>query len=208
VFDQCTDTIVRQVEDIGRMVDEFSSFARMPKPSKDTSDLRSILKDTIFLREMGNSHVRFIQEWADEPLIGEFDSRMLGQAFGNLVKNAVEAVEALPEGETRDELKVMIRAGMDASGEGIVIDIIDNGKGLPLENRHLILEPYITMRDKGTGLGLPIVKKIIEEHGGHLELHDAPPDFDGGKGAMFRVVLPRGGVVSSELDKKVVGHGV
>jgi two-component system nitrogen regulation sensor histidine kinase NtrY len=208
VFDQCTDTIVRQVEDIGRMVDEFSSFARMPKPSKESVDLRTILKDTVFLREMGNSHVNFIQEWGDEPLIGEFDSRMLGQAFGNLVKNAVESVESLPEGETRDELKVMIRAKQDANGERIVVDIIDNGKGLPQENRHLILEPYITMRDKGTGLGLPIVKKIIEEHGGHLELHDAPPDFDHGNGAMFRVVLPRVGEVSNELDKKVVGHGV
>jgi two-component system nitrogen regulation sensor histidine kinase NtrY len=208
VFDQCTDTIVRQVEDIGRMVDEFSSFARMPKPSKESVDLRTILKDTVFLREMGNSHVNFIQEWGDEPLIGEFDARMLGQAFGNLVKNAVESVESLPEGETRDELKVMIRARQEANGERIVVDIIDNGKGLPQENRHLILEPYITMRDKGTGLGLPIVKKIIEEHGGHLELHDAPPDFDHGNGAMFRVVLPRVGEVSNELDKKVVGHGV
>lgn len=208
VFDQCTDTIVRQVEDIGRMVDEFSSFTRMPKPSKEKGDLRNILKDTVFLREMGNSHISFIQEWGDEPLIGEFDSRMLGQAFGNLVKNAVESVESLPAEQSRDELKVMIRAKPDLSGERIIVDIIDNGKGLPQENRHLILEPYITMREKGTGLGLPIVKKIIEEHGGHLELHDAPPDFDHGNGAMFRVVLPRGGEVSSELDKRVVGHGV
>jgi two-component system nitrogen regulation sensor histidine kinase NtrY len=208
VFDQCTDTIVRQVEDIGRMVDEFSSFTRMPKPSKEVADLRNILKDTVFLREMGNSHVRFIQDWGDEPLNGEFDARMLGQAFGNLVKNAVEAVESLPDGQTRDELKVMIRATADPNGERIVVDIIDNGKGLPLENRHLILEPYITMREKGTGLGLPIVKKIIEEHGGHIELHDAPPDFDHGRGAMFRVVLPRGSEVSKDLDKKVVGHGV
>jgi two-component system nitrogen regulation sensor histidine kinase NtrY len=208
VFDQCTDTIVRQVEDIGRMVDEFSSFARMPKPSKVHSDLRDILKDTVFLREMGNHDIRFIREWGEEPLLGAFDSRMLGQAFTNLVKNAVEAIEAIPEGETREEYKVMVRAKADQSGDRIIVDIIDNGRGLPQENRHRILEPYMTMREKGTGLGLPIVKKIIEEHGGHLELHDAPADFDHGHGAMFRVVLPRADATAEGMDEKVSAHGV
>lgn len=208
VFDQCTDTIVRQVEDIGRMVDEFSSFARMPKPSKEHSDLRDILKDTVFLREIGNHDIRFIREWGDEPLHGAFDSRMLGQAFTNLIKNAVEAIEAIPEGETREEYKIMVRARPDESGDRIIVDIIDNGRGLPQENRHRILEPYMTMREKGTGLGLPIVKKIIEEHGGHLELHDAPADFDHGHGAMFRVVLPRADVAADGMDEKVSAHGV
>ncbi|MFM2279269.1 MAG: Nitrogen regulation protein NtrY, partial [Pseudomonadota bacterium] len=208
VFDQCTDTIVRQVEDIGRMVDEFSSFARMPKPSKERVDLRTILKDTVFLREMGNSHVEFLRDWGDEPLMGEFDSRMLGQAFTNLVKNAVEAIEAIPEGQVRDHYKVMIRAREDAENDRFIIDIIDNGKGLPQENRHRILEPYMTMRDKGTGLGLPIVKKIIEDHGGQLELHDAPADFDNGNGAMFRILLPRAAEGAETADKKVRVNGV
>jgi two-component system nitrogen regulation sensor histidine kinase NtrY len=208
VFDQCTDTIVRQVEDIGRMVDEFSSFARMPKPSKEKSDLRDILKDTVFLREMGSQQIEFIREWGDEPLLGAFDSRMLGQAFTNLVKNAVEAIEAIPEGEDREALKILIRAKADISGDRIIVDIIDNGRGLPQENRHRILEPYMTLRDKGTGLGLPIVKKIIEEHGGHLELHDAPPDFDHGHGAMFRVILPRADVAAERIDEKVSAHGI
>jgi two-component system nitrogen regulation sensor histidine kinase NtrY len=208
VFDQCTDTIVRQVEDIGRMVDEFSSFARMPKPSKENGDLRDILKDTVFLREIGSHDIRFIREWGDAPLVGAFDSRMLGQAFTNLVKNAVEAIEAIPEGEARDEYKIMVRAKPDQSGDRIIVDIIDNGRGLPQENRHRILEPYMTMREKGTGLGLPIVKKIIEEHGGHLELHDAPADFDHGHGAMFRVVLPRTDVAAEGMDEKVNAHGV
>ncbi len=97
VFDQCTDTIIRQVDDIGRMVDEFSSFARMPKPTKEPSDLRDILRDAVFLREMGNTHVTFMRDFGDEPLEGMFDSRMLGQAFGNLIKNAVEAIEARAE---------------------------------------------------------------------------------------------------------------
>jgi two-component system nitrogen regulation sensor histidine kinase NtrY len=208
VFDQCTDTIVRQVEDIGRMVDEFSSFARMPKPSMEQADLRNILKDTIFLREMGNSHVHFIKEWGDEPLVGAFDSRMLGQAFSNLVKNAEEAIEAIPSDERRDEHKIMVRAHVDAAADRVIVDVIDNGKGLPHENRHRILEPYMTMREKGTGLGLPIVKKIIEEHGGQLELHDAPPDFDNGNGAMIRVILPRRGENAGVENLKVEAHGV
>ncbi len=190
VFDQCTETIIRQVGDIGRMVDEFSSFARMPKPTKEPADLRTILHDAIFLREMGNSHVTFLQELGDQPLTGEFDNRMLGQAFGNLIKNAVEAIDAVPA-EEREERKILVRTSLDATRDRFTVDIIDNGRGLPVENRHSILEPYMTMREKGTGLGLAIVKKIIEEHGGQLELHDAPADFDQGRGAMIRVHLPR-----------------
>ncbi|MBX5159044.1 MULTISPECIES: PAS domain-containing sensor histidine kinase [unclassified Rhizobium] len=190
VFDQCTDTIIRQVGDIGRMVDEFSAFARMPKPTKEPSDLRDILRDAIFLREMGNHHVSFAQDFGEQPLEGLFDSRMLGQAFGNLIKNAVEAIEAVPSDE-RDERKILVRAALDTGRDRFTVDVIDNGRGLPVENRHSILEPYMTMREKGTGLGLAIVKKIIEEHGGQLELHDAPADFDRGRGAMIRVHLPR-----------------
>ncbi len=190
VFDQCTDTIVRQVGDIGRMVDEFSSFARMPKPAKEDADLRNIVRDAVFLREMGVTHVEFFRDLGEEPLRGLFDARMLGQAFGNLVKNAVEAIEAVPSDQERDGRKIWVRAGYDNSRDSFVVDVIDNGNGLPAENRHRILEPYMTMREKGTGLGLAIVKKIIEEHGGQLELHDAPPDFDHGRGAMIRVLLP------------------
>jgi len=191
VFDQCTDTIVRQVEDIGRMVDEFSAFARMPKPTKEVTDLRGILRDAVFLREMGNNHIAFQREFGDKPLQGMFDSRMLGQAFGNLIKNAVEAIEGVPADEKREQPKILVRAAYDEVRDRFIADVIDNGRGLPVENRHRILEPYMTMREKGTGLGLAIVKKIIEEHGGQLELHDAPADFDHGRGAMIRVLLPR-----------------
>jgi two-component system nitrogen regulation sensor histidine kinase NtrY len=190
VFDQCTETIIRQVGDIGRMVDEFSAFARMPKPTKEPGDLRKILRDAVFLREMGNHHVIFQQDFGDKPLEGLFDSRMLGQAFGNLIKNAVESIEAVSSDE-REERKVLVRASLDTDRDRFTVDVIDNGRGLPVENRHSILEPYMTMREKGTGLGLAIVKKIIEEHGGQLELHDAPADFDQGRGAMIRVHLPR-----------------
>lgn len=210
VFDQCTDTIVRQVGDIGRMVDEFSSFARMPKPAKENTDLRGILRDAIFLREMGTSHVEFIRELGDVPLTGMFDARMLGQAFGNIIKNAVEAIESVPGGEERDGRKVKVRSLFDAARDMYVVEIIDNGSGLPAENRHRILEPYMTMREKGTGLGLAIVKKIIEEHGGQLELHDAPADFDHGKGAMIRVVLPQmqKAALPGTENSKEIAYGV
>ncbi len=209
VFDQCTDTIVRQVGDIGRMVDEFSAFARMPKPAKQETDLRDILRDSIFLREVGSSQVEFLREFGDDPQTGLFDGRMLGQAFGNLIKNAVESIESVSGEEGRGVGKVMVRSHLDAEHDLYIVDIIDNGRGLPVENRHRILEPYMTMREKGTGLGLAIVKKIIEEHGGQLELHDAPQDFDHGRGAMIRVLLPRRDVgLVQEANPKEYAHGV
>jgi two-component system nitrogen regulation sensor histidine kinase NtrY len=206
VFDQCTDTIVRQVGDIGRMVDEFSAFARMPKPTKEKSDLRDILKDAAFLREIGASHVKISTELGEDAQNGLFDARMLGQAFGNLIKNAVEAIDAIDvDGGERREGRVLVRSQFDT--DHFVVDVIDNGRGLPAENRHRILEPYMTMRDKGTGLGLAIVKKIIEEHGGQIELHDAPADFDHGHGAMIRVILPHLDATEAASDKEVA-YGV
>jgi two-component system nitrogen regulation sensor histidine kinase NtrY len=148
VFDQCTDTIVRQVEDIGRMVDEFSSFARMPKPSKTRTDLRNILKDAVFLREVSRSDIEFVQELPDTPLEGDFDPRMLGQAFGNLIKNATEAIDSVPADSDRQGKTIVVRAGFSADGQDYVVDIVDNGRGLPGENRHRLLEPYMTMREK------------------------------------------------------------
>ena len=184
VFDQCTGTIVRHVEDIKRMVDEFSSFARMPKPTKETVDLRKVAEEAAFLITMSRTDIRFDIAVGDEPIEGEFDARMLGRAIGNVVKNATEAIDAVPQRKGRVAL-ILRRAGEQA-----VVDIIDNGKGLPAEDRHKLLEPYMTTREKGTGLGLPIVRKIIEDHGGTLELHDAPPAFEGGVGAMLRIWLP------------------
>jgi len=206
VFNQCTDTIVRQVEDIGRMVDEFSAFARMPKPTKQRSDLREILTDAVFLREIGSADIEFQRSFGDEPLEGSFDARMLAQAVGNIVKNAVESIEAVPKEELGDHGKILVRSSFDQELDRFTVDVIDNGRGLPTENRHRILEPYMTMREKGTGLGLAIVKKIIEEHGGQLELHDAPVDFDRGRGAMIRIILPRADAPAmvTESDKEKV----
>lgn len=187
VFDQCTETIIRQVGDIGRMVDEFSAFARMPKPDMKLLDLREPLREASFLVEVSRADIAFERQFGSIPLMGTFDSRLLSQAFGNLIKNAAEAIEAA---ELESGISGAIRIRAVLRGNEIVVDVIDNGKGLPRENRQRLLEPYMTTREKGTGLGLAIVKKIIEDHGGHLELHDAPQDFHQGRGAMIRIVLP------------------
>ncbi|MFZ1679415.1 MAG: PAS domain-containing sensor histidine kinase [Rhizobiaceae bacterium] len=189
VFDQCTDTIIRQVGDIGRMVDEFSAFARMPKPTMEPVDLRDTLREASFLIEVGRSDIAFSRDLGDEPLVGQFDNRLLGQAFGNIIKNATEAIDAL-DPALRGEGAV--RVACRREGNGFVVDIVDNGRGLPRENRNRLLEPYMTTREKGTGLGLAIVKKIVEDHDGRIELHDAPADFFGGRGALIRIVLPVG----------------
>lgn len=189
IFDQCTDTIIRQVGDIGRMVDEFSDFARMPKPEFVTTNIVDVLKDASFLVEISNNRITFEHEFDDEPLLGNFDNRLLGQAFGNIIKNASESIDAVLEQGIIDQGHILVRA--KGSGASILVEVLDNGKGLPAENRHQLLEPYVTTREKGTGLGLAIVNKIIEDHGGHLELLDAPANFHGGRGALMRMVFPR-----------------
>jgi two-component system nitrogen regulation sensor histidine kinase NtrY len=187
VFDQCTETIIRQVGDIGRMVDEFSAFARMPKPDMQLLDLREPLREASFLVEVSRSDIAFRREFGAEPLMGTFDHRLMSQAFGNIIKNAAEAIESAGRGKDMPG-EIVIRAARHDSM--IEVEILDNGKGLPRENRQRLLEPYMTTREKGTGLGLAIVRKIVEDHGGRLELHDAPADFHDGAGAMIRVVLP------------------
>ncbi len=187
VFDQCTDTIIRQVEDIGRMVDEFSAFARMPKPEMKAIDLREPLREASFLVEVSRPDIAFERDLGNEPLKGTFDSRLLAQAFGNVVKNAAEAMEGV---EWDNGGHGVIRIQARHEDDTYRVDVMDNGKGLPRENRQRLLEPYMTTREKGTGLGLAIVKKIIEDHGGRLELHDAPADFHQGRGAMISMFLP------------------
>ena len=188
VFDQCTDTIIRQVGDIGRMVDEFSSFARMPKPAFTEGNLSEAIREAVFLISVAQPDIDFDTDLPLEPLMGRFDARLMGQAFANIIKNATEAIAALPAAN-RDKGHIAV-AGRN-EGETIVVDVIDNGIGLPRENRQRLLEPYVTTREKGTGLGLAIVTKIIEEHGGRVELLDAPSVATGGRGAMIRITLPR-----------------
>jgi two-component system nitrogen regulation sensor histidine kinase NtrY len=161
-------------------------------------DLRETLREATFLAELRRDDISFKREFGDEPLLGTFDSRLVGQAVGNIIKNAAEAIE--PEIRASGKPgKIEIRAYKH--GSDIVVDVIDNGKGLPRENRQRLLEPYMTTREKGTGLGLAIVKKVVEDHHGRLELHDAPKDFDGGRGAMIRMIFPNGADSSPEMSK-------
>ncbi|WP_435260038.1 ATP-binding protein [Thioclava sp. FR2] len=190
-LEQYTDVIVRQTNDLRRIVDEFSKFARMPEPDRRENDLTALLKDAITLQESGQPDVRFDVSIPIYPVVMDLDATMISQAFTNLIKNAGEAIESLMEkGEPRGHVPE-IRITMEADDAEAIIRIMDNGIGLP-PDRARLFEPYVTTREKGTGLGLPIVKKIIEEHGGQLFLLDAPV-FEGNAhaGAMAEIRLPR-----------------
>jgi two-component system nitrogen regulation sensor histidine kinase NtrY len=184
VFAQCTNTIVRQVDDIRRMVDEFSRFARTPKPVMADEDVADTVRQSTFLMRVGNADIDIEAEIAEEPMMARFDRRLISQALTNLIKNAAEAIAAVPAAELG---KGSIRVFAAREGSNIVIDVVDNGVGLPKENRARLLEPYVTTREKGTGLGLAIVGRIIEEHGGAVELHDAAEKNLGQRGAWIRL---------------------
>ena len=171
-FRICTDTIVRHVEDIGRMVDEFSSFARMPVPVLKPEDLTAIVERAVFLERTAHSAISFTMNFASRPIMVRCDSRLTSQAVINIVKNAVEAIEArIVESGKNPPGRIAI--SVDADAGKTVITVEDNGKGLPKRSRERLTEPYVTTRSKGTGLGLAIVKKIMEDHQGELLLDDA-----------------------------------
>ncbi len=184
VFQQCTDTIVRQVDDIKRMVDEFSRFARTPKPVMTAEDVADTVRQVVFLQRVANADMDIELEIAQEPMPAKFDRRLISQALTNIIKNATEAISAVSPSEL-GRGRIRIWAGRE--GNDIVIDVIDNGIGLPKENRSRLLEPYVTTREKGTGLGLAIVGRILEEHGGRIELGDAADKIPGQRGAWLRL---------------------
>ena len=184
IFEQCTDTIVRQVDDIRRMVDEFSRFARMPKPVMEGEDVADTVRQAVFLMRVGNPDIDFEAEIKDDPMRAQFDRRLISQALTNIIKNATEAIEAVPA-EELGKGKIEVVAAIE--GEDIVIDVIDNGIGLPKVARARLLEPYVTTRSKGTGLGLAIVGRVLEDHGGKIELHDAADIRPGQRGAWMRL---------------------
>lgn len=186
VFKTCTDTIIRHVEDIGRMVDEFSTFARMPTPVIKEHELRELCRQAVFMQSAGRADIKYLQRLPNEKCFADCDSRQLAQALTNLLKNAAEAIDArptpldgiLPRGE--------ITLTLALTAADAVLTIEDNGKGLPVEERERLTEPYVTTRSKGTGLGLAIVKKIMEDHRGELILSDRA-----GGGAIVQLVWPR-----------------
>jgi two-component system nitrogen regulation sensor histidine kinase NtrY len=195
VFDQCTDTIVRQVDDIKRMVDEFSRFARMPKPVMTDEDVADTVRQAVFLIRVAHPDIDFEVDLSAEVIPARFDRRLISQALTNIVKNATEAIGAVPPsanpsaqaGDGREGERGRIAVSARRDGKDIVIDVIDNGIGLPKENRARLLEPYVTTREKGTGLGLAIVGRILEEHGGRIELHDAAEKIPGARGAWMQL---------------------
>jgi two-component system nitrogen regulation sensor histidine kinase NtrY len=186
VFQQCTDTIVRQVDDIKRMVDEFSRFARMPKPVMATEDVAEVVRQTVFLMRVGHPEIDISLDVAEASMPARMDRRLIAQALTNIIKNATEAIAAVPSAELG---RGRIRVTAFREDEHVVIDVIDNGVGLPKENRSRLLEPYVTTREKGTGLGLAIVGRILEEHGGGIELSDAAAKIPGERGAWIRLTF-------------------
>ena len=203
-LEQYTDVIIRQTGDLRRIVDEFSKFARMPEPELRTHDLTKILRDAVTLQETALADVTLKADLPDRPVMADLDATMISQALVNLIKNAGEAIESLKQSGTPDGYKPEIRVEMNAGDGSVEIDISDNGIGLP-EDRARLFEPYVTTREEGTGLGLPIVKKIIEEHGGTLVLRDAEI-FEGNAhaGARAEIRLPVKLVAAQSETKKAV----
>ncbi|WP_170366097.1 ATP-binding protein [Ruegeria arenilitoris] len=190
-LESMTDVIVRQTNDLRRIVDEFSKFARMPEPDRHEEDIAGLVREAVLLQQAGQPDVQIDAEIPDQPVLADVDATMLNQALTNLIKNAGEAIETLKKKGPPDNLSPQIKVRLSTDDDGTLITIADNGIGLP-EDRARLFEPYVTTRDEGTGLGLPIVKKIIEEHGGTLTLEDAPV-FDGQDhfGAMAVIRLPK-----------------
>ena len=204
VFDQCTETIIRQVDDIKRMVDEFSSFARMPKARPARDDLVDCVRQAVFLMRVGRADVEFGERLPAEPVLADFDRRLVFQALTNVLKNATEGIDA--SGEGHEKGSVVVTLSVDPAGVA-EIDVSDNGKGFPAEDRHRLTEPYVTTRAEGTGLGLPIVVKIFEDHGGSVDLLDGLERADGGRGARVVMRLPLEGAEarSAQNDNEEMG---
>ena len=182
VFARCTDTIIRHVGDIGRMVDEFSAFARMPAPVIRREDLSELLRQAVFTQDVAWPRIEFALALADDAIEIDCDARQIRQVLTNLLKNAAEAIEGRDEGLCPGRIEVVLRA----NDESLTLEVADNGRGLPAEERERLTEPYVTTRKDGTGLGLAITRKIVEDHGGQLALEDRE-----GGGAVVRVLLPR-----------------
>src|SRR5712672_1245211 len=182
-FTVCTDTIVRHVGDIGRMIDEFSSFARMPTPVLKPENLVEIVHRAVFLQRTAHPEIVFEPVFPANPVPVSCDARLVGQALINIVKNAIEAIQVrIAEHGASPNGRIRVVVSEEVGQAAVIIE--DNGKGLPQQGRERLTEPYVTTRAKGTGLGLAIVKKIMEDHQGELVLEDAEPE-----GARVRLIF-------------------
>ena len=209
-FSACTETIIRQVEDIGRMVDEFSSFARMPHAVLNPENLCDLCSQAVFLERNRHHEIDFEIDLPDKPVYMRCDGRQVPQALTNLLKNAAESVvgrigDKLPKGQ----ISLALREETETGRRLVSVVVEDNGRGLPSENRDRLLEPYVTTRTKGTGLGLAIVKKIMEDHNGDLLLEDRE-----GGGARVSLIFytaeessDRGNTPHQESPERVATNG-
>ena len=185
LYKQYTDTIIRHVGDIGRMVDEFSSFARMPAPRMQEFDACEMVRQTVFLQQIARPDIEYRTEMPEHSAHFHGDRGLLRQALGNLLKNALEAVDVRHAGKGG-----VIATRLRVFESGIVIEVADNGPGLPAGNPETLMQPYYTTREKGSGLGLAIVRKIAQDHGGVLLLSNAESDAGGLDGALASLRLP------------------
>ena len=196
---QYCDVIIRQTNDLRRIVDEFSKFARMPEPIKRSVNITKLLKDVILLFEISSAAIKIKLNNPHGDINVNVDETMINQAFTNLIKNAGEAIESKAKLNSTNKFDPEIRIFIKKNVNNFEIIIEDNGIGLPTQERSRLFEPYVTNRENGTGLGLSIVKKIIEEHNGSLELLDASPfsnneDF----GAKMRIIFPKEIMIDNE----------
>ena len=196
IFDRCTDTIVRQVSDIGRMVDEFSSFARMPQPNIEPVEMQEMTQAAVFAQRVASPNLDVVFEASDDKMFALCDARLSSQALANILKNAAESVSSRMESDLGGAKPGIIKAALRTEHGYAVIEVQDNGLGWPVSNRERLTEPYMTTREKGTGLGLAIVKRVMEDHKGRLEL-DVPAD---GHGAVVRLVFPLAGESETVLE--------
>lgn len=197
VFEKCTDTILRQVDDIGRMVNEFASFARMPQAVIQDFDIAACLSQTVFSQRITHPGIQIIYD-NPGPTLMQGDERLVAQVITNAIKNAQEAIIGNVDNPHQDDLG-QIDLSVEANDGEIRITVTDSGPGWPEADRYSLLEPYKTSRPTGTGLGLSIVKKVMADHGGKLLLEDAPICIEGGTGASLVLVFPR-------YHEQTVGH--
>jgi two-component system nitrogen regulation sensor histidine kinase NtrY len=175
----------------------------MPKPVMAAEDVADTARQAVFLQRVGNPDIDIEFTSEQEKMPAKFDRRLISQALTNIIKNATEAIAAVPPEQLG---RGRIRVAVARAGPEIVIDVIDNGTGLPKENRNRLLEPYVTTREKGTGLGLAIVGRILEEHGGRMELFDAPEVATGGRGAWVRLRIAAEAVGGATTESESPGQ--
>ena len=199
---QMVNVITRQTDDLRRIVDEFSKFARMPELKRKDEDLNEIVGSIITLQQAGQPNVTINFSKPKSPIIISIDATLINQAITNILKNAGEAIEARKQKAPLLSEAGIIKVVLKDEAESVIVQISDNGVGLP-QDRSRLFEPYITTRNKGTGLGLAIVKKIIEEHGGILKLEDAIPfDNSGIVGALISIDLPKSKKIMEKIGSK------